>query len=100
VIFDTIPDVIQKMMVKLSMGEDHCLPQGPYKEYETSNTLGATMVLSIKLSIRACQVDVSISMAHAIRACNFQGLQLSRKFHIGGTFSMSLMQMQLHPPHQ
>jgi hypothetical protein len=74
--WDKIPEVIQKMIIRLSAITDNVLPPGPCDSYlrvlKQSKVLGVAMALNIELSIRGCQVDVPTPMANAIKTGNFR----------------------------
>jgi hypothetical protein len=78
--WDKIPEVVQKMIIRLSAITDGVLPPGPCDSYlrvlKQSKALGVAMVLNIELSIRGCQVDVPTPMANAIKTGNFRANSL------------------------
>jgi len=78
--WDKIPEVIQRMILKLSAVSDDALPPSPCETYmrllKQSKALGVAMVLNIELSIFGCQVKVPMTMASAIKTGNFRANSL------------------------
>jgi len=78
--WDKIPEVLQQMIIKLSSTNDECFPSGPVATYlqilKQSKALGVAMVLNVILSTMGCQVEVTASMANAIRTGNFRANSL------------------------
>jgi hypothetical protein len=78
--WDKIPEVVQKMILKLSAVSDDALPVNPCESYlrllKQPKALGVAMVLNIELSIRGCQVEVPTTMANAIKTGNFRANSL------------------------
>jgi len=78
--WDKIPEVLQQMIIKLSSTNDECFPSGPVATYlqilKQSKALGVAMVLNVMLSTMGCQVEVTASMANAIRTGNFRANSL------------------------
>jgi len=68
------------MIVKLSSTNDESFPIGPVATYlqvlKQSNALGVAMVLNVMLSTMGCQVEITASMANAIRAGKFRANSL------------------------
>jgi hypothetical protein len=68
------------MIVKLSSTNDESFPIGPVATYlqvlKQSNALGVAMVLNVMLSTMGCQVEITASMANAIRTGNFRANSL------------------------
>jgi hypothetical protein len=58
--WEKIPEVVQKMILKLSAVTDDVLPVSLFETYlrllKQTKALGVGMVLNIELSIRGCQV--------------------------------------------
>jgi hypothetical protein len=77
---EKIPEVVQKMIVKLSAIMDDVAPPGPFESYlhvlKQAKALGVAMVLNIEVSIRGCQVEVLTPMANAIKTGNFHANSL------------------------
>jgi hypothetical protein len=69
--WDKIPEVIQIMIIKLSLTNDENFPTCPHTAYlqvsKQSKTLGVAMVLNVVLSAMGCQVEITTSMASTIR---------------------------------
>jgi hypothetical protein len=78
--WDKIPEVVQKMIVRLSASTDDVEPSGLCDSYlrilKQAKALGVAMVLNIELSIRGCQVEVPTPMANAIKTGNFRANSL------------------------
>jgi hypothetical protein len=78
--WEKIPEVVQKMILKLSAVTDDALPVSPCEMYlrllKQPKALGVAMVLNIELSIRGCQVEVPTTMANAIKTGNFRAKSL------------------------
>jgi hypothetical protein len=78
--WEKIPEVVQKMILKLSAVTNDTLPISACETYlrllKQSKALGIAMVLNIKLSIRGCQVEVPTTMANAIKTGNFRANSL------------------------
>jgi len=78
--WDKIPEVLQQMIIKLSSTNDECFPSGPAATYlqilKQSKALGVAMVLNVMLSTMGCQVEITASMANAIRTGNFRANSL------------------------
>ncbi len=83
-----IPEVIQQMIIKLSFVNDTSFVPGPNDTYlqilKQSKALGAVMVLNVLLSTMGCQVEITTSMASAIKTGNFRAnsLQVAHPFSI------------------
>jgi len=78
--WDKIPEVLQQMIIKLSSTNNECFPSGLVATYlqilKQSKALGVAMVLNVMLSTMGCQVEVTASMANAIRTGNFRANSL------------------------
>jgi hypothetical protein len=78
--WEKIPEVVQRMILKLSAITDEVMPPSPCESYlrvlKQSKALGVAMVLNIELSIRGCQVEVPTPMANAIKTGNFRANSL------------------------
>ncbi len=86
--WDKIPEVIQHMIVKLSSVTDTAFVPSPNDTYlqilKQSKALGVAMVLNVLLSTMGCQVEVTTSMASAVKTGNFRAnsLQVAHPFSI------------------
>jgi hypothetical protein len=78
--WDKIPEVLQQMIIKLSSTNDEGFPSGPVATYlqvlKQSKALGLAMVLNVMLSTMGCQVEITASMANAIKTGNFRANSL------------------------
>lgn len=97
-----IPEVVQNMILKLSVVTDNVLPISPCETYlhllKQSKALGVTMVLNIKLSIRGFQVEVPTTMANAIKTGNVRAnsLLMAHSFSIFNVPFIDAATMKLH----
>ncbi len=86
--WDKIPDVIQQMILKISSMNDSTFAPGPCETYlqilKQNKSLGAAMIINILLSTMGCQVEITTSMANAIKTGNFRAnsLQVAHPFSI------------------
>jgi hypothetical protein len=86
--WDKIPDVIQQMILKLSAVNDSVFAPGPCETYlqilKQNKSLGAAMIINVLLSTMGCQVEITTSMANAIKTGNFRAnsLQVAHPFSI------------------
>jgi len=78
--WEKIPDVLQQMILKLSSTNDEHFPIGPTTTYlqvlKQGKALGVAMVLNVMLSTMGCQVEITTSMANAIKTGNFRANSL------------------------
>jgi hypothetical protein len=78
--WDKIPEVLQQMILKLSSTNDEHFPSGPTATYlqvlKQGKALEVAMVLNVILSTMGCQVEITTSMANAIRTGNFRANSL------------------------
>jgi hypothetical protein len=78
--WDKVSEVLQQMIIKLSSTNNECFPSGPAATYlqilKQSKALGVAMVLNVILSTMGCYVEVTASMANAIRTGNFRANSL------------------------
>ncbi len=86
--WDKIPDVIQQMILKISSMNNSSFAPGPCEMYlqilKQNKSLGAAMIINILLSMMGCQVEITTSMANAIKTGNFRAnsLQVAHPFSI------------------
>jgi len=86
--WDKLPDMVQKMVLRLSAVQDDVMPLEPCDAYakilKQSKVLGVTSVLNLELALRKYQVEVPTSMANAIKSGNFW----ANSFMVAHSFSV------------
>jgi hypothetical protein len=84
--WDKVLDVIQKMILKISLVNDSSFVPRPCDTYvqilKQNKSIRAAMIINILLSTMGCQVEVPMSMANAIKTGNFRAnsLQVAHLF--------------------